>query len=318
MNVLITGATGFVGTALVKRFSASACALSAAVLEGEDVSHLPAAVDRRVIVPLSADGDYRGALQGIDVVVHLAARVHVMHDSAENPLEEFRKVNLHGTRRLAEQAAQAGVKRFVFVSTVKVLGEESPVPYTEESPLRPQDAYSVSKAEAEAALRLVEVETGLEVVVIRPPLVYGAGVRANFQQLLQLANRGVPLPLASIRNQRSFVYVENLADALLACAAHQAAAGRTYLVSDGEDVSTPDLFRRVAVALGRPARLMPFPIGLIRAGGALLRRSPAVGRLVGSLQVDCSRVTAELGWTAPHTLDEGLRATAEWFAAVHP
>lgn len=311
--ILVTGATGFVGSALIKRLLQENVQLTAAVLDGEDAGHLPTDVKRVIVPPLSESSDYSTALQHVDIVIHLSARVHIMQDSAMDPLQEFRRVNLHGTERLARQAALAGVKRFIFISTVKVHGEETAIPYREDSPLVPLDPYGISKAEAETGLQHIAKETGLEVVIVRPPLVYGPAVKANFRQLISIVRRAVPMPFASINNKRSLVFVENLADALTCCATHPKAAGQTYLVSDGEDVSTPELIRRVAHALGLPARLFPFPTGLMRLGGRLLKKSSAVERLLGSLQVDNSKIRRDLGWTPPYTMEQGLKKTAEWF-----
>jgi nucleoside-diphosphate-sugar epimerase len=311
--IFMTGASGFVGTALIQRLSRDNVRLTAGVLAGEDARHLPAEVERVTVEPLSDSSDYSTALQYSDIVIHLAARVHIMQDTAEDPLLEFRKVNSHGTERLARQAANAGVRRFVFISTIKVHGEETAVPYREDSPFAPLDPYGISKVEAEAALQRVAAETGLEVVVVRSPLVYGPGVKANFLQLMSIVSRGVPLPFLSIRNKRSLVFVENLVDALATCATHSDAAGQAFLVSDGEDVSTPELIRAVASALGRPSRLLPFASGLMRIAGKMFGKSAAVERLLGSLQVDCSKIRKELGWTPPHTVKQGLEKTAEWF-----
>lgn len=313
MKFLITGATGFVGSSLIQRLLIENVRLIAAVLDGEATGHLPAAVERIIVQPLSESSDYSTALQHVDIVIHLAARVHIMQDTAMDPLQEFRRVNLHGTERLARQAAQVGVKRFVYISTVKVHGEETATTYHEDSPFVPLDPYGTSKAEAETALRRIAEETGLEVVIVRPPLVYGPGVKANFRQLMRVVSRGVPLPFASIRNKRSLVFVGNLADALTSCATHPNAAGQTYLVSDGEDVSTPELIRRVASALGRRARLFPFPPAVMGVAGRLLGKSAAVERLVGSLQVDSSKISRELGWKPPFTMEQGLAETARWF-----
>lgn len=314
-NILITGATGFVGSASVKRLLQENVRVSVAVLDGDNSEHLPADVERIIVPPLSESSDYSAALRHVDCIIHLAARVHIMRDTAANPLEEFRKVNLHGTERLALQAVQAGVKRFVFISTIKVHGEESATPYNEDSPLVPLDPYGTSKAEAEEALRRIGAKTGLEVVIVRPPLVYGPGVKANFRQLMSVVARGVPLPFASIRNIRSLIFVENLADALACCTVHPNAAGQTYLVSDGEDVSTPKLILCIAYALGKPARLFPFPIGLMRFAGKMLGKSATVERMVGSLQVDNSKIQRELGWKPPVTMEQGLAKTAKWFVS---
>jgi nucleoside-diphosphate-sugar epimerase len=255
-----------------------------------------------------------------------------MHEAAENPLEEFRKVNVAGTEHLARSAAACGVKRLVFVSSIKVNGEGTfpvsskskkipPSPplqkwginktaFSEVDEACPQDPYGVSKWEAEQALHRVAAETGLEVVIVRPPLVYGAGVKGNFAQMLKVLSKGIPLPLASVGNLRSLVYIGNFVDALLICATHSAAAGQTYLVSDGEDVSTPDLLRQLGAAMGHPARLLPLPPALLRLAGRLIGKSDQIDRLLGSLQVDSSKIRHELGWKPPYTLQEGLRLTA--------
>ena len=312
-KILITGATGFVGSALIKRLQSQSMSLRAAVLEGENSSHLPPEVQQIITPSLSETSDYSSALDDINIVIHLAARVHIMHDAATDPLQEFRKVNLHGTERLARQAAKAGVKRFVFISSIKVVGEESSIPYTPDSTPRPSDPYGISKWEAEKALRRIEIETGLEVVVVRPTLVYGPGVKANFLNMMIIIARGIPLPFASIINKRSIIYVDNLVDALATCAVHPTAAGNTYLVSDCDDVSTSELIRRTASALGVSPLLFPFPPSLMRIAGSLTRRTSAVNRLLGSLTVDSSKIRRELGWKPPFTMEEGLRTTAEWF-----
>jgi nucleoside-diphosphate-sugar epimerase len=311
--LFITGATGFVGSALIRRLLQEKVRIKGAVLEGEDAGHLPAEVERVIVAPLSESSDYTAILHQVDIVIHLAARVHVMHDSAADPLHEFRRVNLHGTERLARQAVEAGVHRLLFVSTVKVHGEETTTPYQEDSPLAASDPYGLSKVEAEAALQRVAAETGLEVVVLRSPLVYGPGVKANFRQLIGAVSRGMPLPFGSIHNMRSLVYVENLADALACCATSKNAAGRTYLVSDCDDVSTQELIRRVAFALGVPCRLLPFPPSVMRVVGKIVGRSQAVERLLGSLQLDCRRIRSELAWTPPFTMEQGLEKTVTWF-----
>ncbi|MBV5330569.1 MAG: NAD-dependent epimerase/dehydratase family protein [Chlorobium sp.] len=344
MKVLVTGATGFVGTTLLARLLRDVDRVRAAVLAGENTGHLPAAIEQFTVEPLSEISNYTTALQNIDIVIHLAARVHVMQETATDPLQEFRKVNLHGTERLARQAAQAGVKRFVFMSTIGVNGDNSgDKSYTEGEVPHPHNPYSVSKYEAELALRQISIETGMEVVIIRAPLVYGPGNPGNFLSLLRIVSKGIPLPLASITNKRSLIYVGNLVDALAVCATHPDAAGKTYLVSDGEDVSTPELVRRVAQSLGAPCRLLPFPVSWMKMVAKILdsfefwvlsfglfgskaekptqnsklktknRFSGAVNRLAGSLTVDSSKIRQELGWEPPFTMEEGLRVTARWF-----
>lgn len=313
LHLLVTGATGFVGCALVRRLLKDNARVTAAILEGEDASHLPADVERVVVAPLSGESDYWPVLKQVDILIHLAARVHIMLDTAADPLQEFRQVNLHGTERLARQAASAGVQRIVFVSSVKVHGEEASMPYREESPFAPLDAYGVSKAEAEHALEKVAADTGLDVVVVRSPLVYGPGVKANFRQLMNIVSRRIPLPFLSISNMRSLIFVENLADALVCCATHPNAAGKSFLVSDGEDVSTPELIRRIAGTLDVPARLLPFSIPLMRLAGKVVGKSCAVSRLTGSLAVDSSRIRKDLGWRPPFSMSQGLKETADWF-----
>jgi nucleoside-diphosphate-sugar epimerase len=263
---------------------------------------------------LEAATDWRETLSGVTTVIHLAARVHVMHEVDADPQAEFRRMNVAVTEQLARSAVASGAKRLVYISSIKVNGEATHgTTFTEADQPSPQDPYGVSKCEAEQALHRIARETGLEVVIVRPPLVYGPGVKGNFIQMLKVLVRGVPLPLASVRNRRSLVYVENLADALIACAIHPAAAGQTYLVSDGEDISTPQLLRNLGDALGAPAHLFPCPPTLLNLAGRLTGRAAQVERLLGSLQVDSGKISRELDWTPPYTLQQGLQATAEWY-----
>ena len=312
MRFLITGANGFVGRGLCAEAVARGIQVRGSIKHPSD---LPAGVEGVVVGDVDDSTNWQGALNGCDVVVHLAARVHVMHESVKNPLEAFRRVNVTGTEHLARSAAASGVKRFVFVSSVKVNGEETlgSTSYAERDMPMPQDAYGISKWEAEQDLHLVADETGLEVVIVRPPLVYGAGVKGNFAQLLSVLKRGIPLPLASIKNQRDLICVGNLVDALLACAMHPAAAGQTYLVSDGEGVSTSDLIRNLAKALGKRCIVFPFPIFIMKLLAKPLGKSAAVDRLTQSLQIDGSKIRNELGWKPPYNLQQGLQATADWY-----
>ena len=312
-RVLVTGATGFVGRCLVPDLFVAGYGVRASVRAPATVKWLNN-VDTVAIAGINGQTDWCMGLDGVDTVVHLAARVHVMHDSAADPLAAFRAVNVAGTARLARAAAQVGVRRFVFLSSIKVNGEETnSAPYNEAMPVNPQDAYAVSKWEAEQALHAVSAETGMQVVILRSPLVYGPGVGGNFLRLLKLIERGVPLPLASINNRRSMIYIGNLADALIACATHPAAAGNTYLVSDGEDVSTPQLIGGLARLMGSSARLWPFPSTLLRSAGRLTGKAAEVERLIGSLQVDSSRIRNELDWIPPFAVDQGLAETVRWF-----
>jgi len=303
MKVLVTGATGFVGTALCDTLAAFGYEVVPAVRSKSGSPH------EVVVGNLDASTDWRPALTGCDVVIHLAARVHVMNDEAQDPLALYRATNTEATLNLARQAAQAGVKRFVFISTIKVNGEGSDVPYRETDVPAPEDAYAISKWEAEQGLQRIAADTGLEVVILRPPLVYGPGVKANFLRLLRTVGRGWPLPLGAIRNRRSLLYLGNFVDAIQVCVEHPAAAGQTFLLDDGEPVSTPELIRALARAMGRPARLPAVPVGVLALAGALLGKRAAVARLTGSLFVDSSLIRSRLGWTPPYTMGQGLDAT---------
>lgn len=313
-TILVTGATGFVGRFLCYRLLAQGLRVRGTLLTSENPSSLVNGVEPVRVEPLGADTPWCDALTGVNTVIHLAARVHIMRESSTDPLQEFRKVNLHGTERLALQAAKAGVGRFEFMSTIGINGDNSGAKsYAESDQPHPHNSYSVSKYEAELALKEISKQTGMEVVILRAPLVYGPGNPGNFLSLLRVISKGIPLPLASVTNKRSLIYVGNLVDALATCAVHPEAAGKTYLVSDGEDVSTPELIQRTAKELGEPARLFPFPISLMRLAGKLTGKSGAVNRLAGSLTVDSSKIRRELRWVPPFTMEEGLRETAGWF-----
>jgi nucleoside-diphosphate-sugar epimerase len=252
---------------------------------------------------------WTGALRDVDAVIHLAARVHVVKDTSADSLNQFRKVNVFGTLNLARQAAAAGVKRFVFVSSVKVNGESTPAghAFTEADEPNPQDAYAVSKLEAEQGLREIAAQASMEVVIVRPPLVYGLGVKANFAALRRAVQRGWPLPLGAVRNQRSLMALDNLVDFIVTCTTHPQAANQTFLASDAHDLSTPELVSGLARAAGVPARLLPVPVWVLQAGATLLGKGDAVRRLCGNLQVDISKARELLGWVPPLSVDEGLR-----------
>lgn len=305
MKFLVTGANGFVGKALCAELLKQGHEVRAAV-RSEIVEF--DGFESFVVGAIDGGTRWEKALAGMEAVIHLAARVHVMEDSSADPLAEFRRVNVAGTENLARQAAKAGVKRFVYVSSIKVNGEATygDEAFAEKSRPDPQDPYGISKWEAEQALHRVAAATGLEVVIVRPPLVYGFGVKGNFAQMLKVLVRGVPLPLASVDNRRSLVYAGNLVDALILCAVHPAAAGQTYLVSDGEDVSTPDLLRQLGEAMGHPARLFYCPSALLKLAGRLTGKVDQIERLLGSLRVDSGKIRRELGWLQPYTLREGL------------
>ena len=312
-RLLVTGANGFVGRTLCSTLIEHGYVVRGASRRNDVI--LNSKISHVTVGEINSQTDWSAALAGVDVVIHLAARVHVMKETSVNPLDEFRSTNVHGTEHLARSAAASGVKRLVFVSSIKVNGEETIAghSYTELDAPSPQDPYGVSKWEAEQALHRVAQETGMEVVIVRPPLVYGAGVKGNFVQMLNVLANGIPLPLASVSNLRSLVYLGNFVDALLICATHTAAAGQTYLVSDGEDISTPDMLRQLSAAMGHPAHLLPCPPVLLKLAGRLLGRSDQIERLLGWLQVDSSKIRRELAWQPPYSLQQGLQATAEWY-----
>jgi nucleoside-diphosphate-sugar epimerase len=317
-KVLVTGADGFVGKALCRSLLqhgyAPRAGLQSRALWPELQAATPGLSEFAVTGDLGANPDLNCALENVGVVVHLAARVHIMHDDTVDPLKEFRRVNVDGTEALARAAVEHGVCRMVFVSTAKVNGEStSGTPFTEGDPPDPKDHYAVSKWEAEEALRSLAAKTGLEVAIVRPPLVYGPGVRANFLRLMRLVERGIPLPLLHTKNRRSLIGVENLADFLALCASHPGAANETFMVCDGEDVSTRELIDRLARALGRSARFLPVPEFAMRFAARLVGKEAAVNRLFGSLTVSSDKARQRLGWKPPVTLDSGLAATARWY-----
>jgi nucleoside-diphosphate-sugar epimerase len=315
MRCLVTGSSGFVGRAvcpqLVQRgFDVVTFSWSGGL--ASDVRKEPAALATETDAPGTA------SFAGCSAVIHLGARVHVMNDQANNPLAEFRRVNTFDTLALARRSATAGVKRFVFVSSVKVNGEGTQPGsafHWSDTP-SPLDPYGISKREAEDGLRDISATTGMEVVIVRPPLVYGPGVKANFAAMMRAVQRGLPLPLASVtHNRRSLVALDNLVDLLITCIDHPAAANQTFLVSDGEDLSTTDLLRRLGTAMGRPARLFPVPPAVLQAGATLLGKRDTAQRLLGNLQVDITHTRETLGWTPPISVDEGLRRAAAGLVA---
>ena len=307
MKLLVTGADGFVGKSLCADLAlrGHAVRMASRIVGAESTADF-------VIASVGAETNWSAALSDREVVIHLAARVHVMNDTSTDPLAEFRKVNVAGTLNLARQATAAGVKRFVFISSVKVNGEATQLgsPFTADNEPAPLDAYGVSKMEAEQGLREIAAHTGMEVVIIRPPLVYGPSVKANFAAMMRWLRRGVPLPLGAIHNQRSLVALDNLVDLIVTCLTHPAAANQTFLVSDGQDVSTTELLRRMGQAMGRPARLIPVPAGWLKLAATLVGKPDVAQRLCSSLQVDIAKTRRLLGWTPPLSLDEGLRRVA--------
>ncbi len=315
-SVLVTGASGFVGLRLCARLAAAGYMVRAAVRRESAALAAFAPAARIVRVgDIGPNTDWQAALAGVDMVVHLAARAHVMRDSASDPLAHYRRVNVAGSEPLARAAAAAGVSRLIYMSSIKVNGEATVnAPFRESDPPAPVDAYGRSKWEAEQALSRIAAETGLGLTVLRPPLIYGPGVKGNVARLLRWIERGLPLPFASIANRRSLIYLENLIDATLAVMRHPA-PGRTYLVSDAHDLSTPQLIRALARGLDKSPRLLAFPPLLLRLAGACTGQLDAVGRLVGSLQIDASRIGAELGWRPAYDPEQGLILTAKAYNA---
>ena len=315
-RVLVTGASGFVGRGILDRLRQESDFRPRASYRTAPSSTM-AGVESVLVGGLADDTDWRAAVAGCDAVVHSAARVHMVRDTALDPLALYREINVAGTLALARHAAAAGVRRFVFLSSVKVNGESTPPDraFRVTDPPAPVDAYGLSKLEAERGLEAIARDTGLDVTIVRPVLVHGPGVKANFDTLMRWVERGLPLPLGAIANRRSIVGLDNLVDLVVTCLVHPAAAGRTFFASDGEDPSTTELLRRVARALGRPSRLLPVPPAILTRVARALGREGLATRLCTSLRVDVSEARAVLGWRPPLTLDEGLARTAAPYIA---
>jgi nucleoside-diphosphate-sugar epimerase len=312
-RVLVTGASGFIGRSLCERLQEAGFWVRAAV---RTVSNASKGDEQSTVGEIGPDTDWSKALEGIDVVVHLAARVHVMRETADRPQDEFRRVNRDGTERLALQAVSYGVKRFIFMSTLKVNGEETPfdasgnIPaFREDDIPAPQDAYAISKWEAELVLQKVCRDTGLAFVIVRSPLVYGPGVKANFFRLIKLVKSGLPLPFGKVKNSRSFIFLDNLADCLVHCCTDTRALNQLFLISDGNDLSTPQLLQLIAGALNKKNSLWNVPVALLRFLGKITGKGDEVSRMIGSLRADTRKVSALLNWKPPYSVEEAIRLT---------
>lgn len=315
MSILVTGHTGFLGQVLVRYLQPK---FSSITLVGRRSLELQSSVFYQR--EMSSDADYSDCLSSIDVVIHCAARVHIMNDEASDPIMACREVNTYGTLNLAKQAVKAGVKRFVFISSIKVNGESTDAkrPFTANDVHNPQDPYGLSKSEAESQLLALGQETGMEIVIIRPPLVYGPGVKANFASLLNLASKGLPLPFGCFNtNRRSMVSVDNLVDLIVTCIDHPKAANQVFLVSDDEDLSTAQLISRLSRACGKSGFLLPIPVFLFKVVARVLRKKDVIERLSGSLRVDISKTKDVLSWSPPQSVDDGFKLTAEAFLKVN-
>ncbi len=311
--ILVTGANGFVGKRLLSQLGSQKLAFVAATRHG---GLLSGGIESVGMGDINSQTDWSRHLVGMQCVIHLAGRAHITTGSSPSEIEAFRRVNLEATERLARQAASLGVKRLVYLSSVKVNGEftRKGSPFNADDIPTPEDAYGTSKHQAEQGLRQIAAESGMEVVIIRPPLVYGSGVKANFESMMRWLSLGLPLPFASVtENRRSLVALDNLVDLIVTCLHHPAAANQTFLVSDAEDLSTADLLRRLGVALGKPARLFHMPLSTIECTAGTLGKLGLYRRLCGSLQVDITKTTHLLGWSPPVSVDEGLRRAAAGF-----
>ena len=306
MKILLTGANGFVGGHLVQALEAKpGIDLTATIRRPVEIL----AAKTIMVQDLDANTNWSEALKSQDVVIHAAARVHIMKDDAADPMLEYRRTNVEGTLNLARQAAAASIKRFIFLSSIKVNGEETEVgrPFYADDTARPIDDYGVSKAEAEKGLQEISLDTGMEVVIIRAPLVYGQNIKGNFAKLIALVAKGVPLPLAMVKNQRSFVAIDNLVDLIITCINHPKAANQIFLVSDGQDLSTPELLDGMAKAMGRDIRLFPIPLSFLSLVAVIIGKRGEANRLLGSLQLDISKTLDVLDWAPVIDFEEGVR-----------
>lgn len=313
-KVFVTGATGFVGKMLCYSLVEKGYLVKGTVRSPEKIALLPQNMEFHMVNEIGPFTEWTEALNGVDTVIHLASRVHVVKETSGDPLKEYRKVNTTGTERLLEMASKAGIRRFIYLSTIKVNGEKTGGhSFSEEDSASPDDPYAQSKWEAEQILLKSAGKTGFEIVIIRPPLIYGPHVLGNFLSLLNWVDKGFPLPLYNVKNLRSLIYLGNLVDAIITCIVHPHAVGETFLVSDGKDISTPDLIRMIASAMRKKARLLPFSPVLLKAIARVVGKGPEIDRLTGSLCIDSSKIRKVLGWKPPFTIEEGIYETVKWY-----
>jgi len=310
-HILLTGSTGFLGSVINNNLGALAYKVRPIVRSAINITNQ----NVQAIGEIDGSTNFTSALIDVHVVIHCAARAHIMNEEVANSLAEYQRVNVDGTLNLARQAAGSGVKRFIYISSIKVNGESTSggAPFTEKDTAKPLDPYGVSKYEAEEGLKRIADETQMEVVIIRPPLVYGAGVKANFLNLLKLSNTSLPLPFGLVNNKRSMVYVNNLVDFIVKCIDHPAAANQIFLISDNHDLSLSSLLELIRTSMNKPARLIPVPVFLFKLAGMIFRKQDVVDRLVGDLQVDSSKAMSLLDWKPPYTVEQGIRTTVDSF-----
>lgn len=313
-RVLVTGANGFVGKKLCVYLSENGFTVRGVLRRKDQVDSHSSGIDYRVVGEINQNTEWTDTLNDVDCVVHLAARVHVLKETSGDSLFEFRNTNVAGTKRLAEVSALNGVKRFIYISSVGVHGNKTlHHSFTEQDSPLPYDPYTLSKWEAEQVLQEIAKKSGMEVIVLRPPLIYGPNAPGNFGRLMAIIGKGIPLPLKSVGNLRSFIYLDNFVDAIVTCIKHSALSYQTVLVSDGQDISTPDLVKMIAHAMGKKVKLIPFPVIALKALGKLTGKSLEVERLIGSLQIDSSKIRNCLDWKPPYTIEQGISETTKWY-----
>jgi nucleoside-diphosphate-sugar epimerase len=317
-RILVTGANGFIGKHLVRFLLSNSYEVRACVRKGSNTKNLPENTEAVFISNLDGCTPWDEVVQGAHSVIHLAAKVHVMKAVGKDAETEYHQANADATLKLAEECVRKGIRRFIFVSSVKAMGEitRQGESFNESTACQPEDGYGRSKLDAELRLKRVVSEKGLEVIILRLPLVYGPGVRANFLRLMRLVDSRLPLPVASIKNQRSMLYVGNLLGAILLALTNKEAPGETFLISDGEDVSTPELMRRIALSMGKSAIMLPFPTKALKVIARISGQSSSLDRLINSLRVDCSKLRNALNWTPSFSMDQGLRETAKWYREI--